>query len=94
MTARVSRLIILLTLLISAAGLAVDLCQGENGNPEFTPDGEWILFTSTRDGNSEVYRMRVGGSEQQNLSRNDATELHPVVLPGNRYILFDSNRLG
>lgn len=88
---------ILITVMLSAAvsGLATgEACEGENGNPEFTPDGAWILFTSTRDGNSEVYRMRPDGSGVANLSNHPAEDLHPVALPDQSGIIFDSNRDG
>lgn len=53
-----------------------------------------IVFTSTRDGNSEIYIMNPDGSKQVNLSRNDAEDWNPVWSPNGAQILFASNRDG
>ncbi len=39
--------------------------------PAWSPDGEWIVFTSDRDGGPEVYLMRADGSEQTRLTFDD-----------------------
>jgi len=38
--------------------------------PLWSPDGQWIAFTTARDGNREVYVVAADGSEQRNLSQN------------------------
>lgn len=37
-----------------------------------------ILFTSTRDGNQEVYIMNPDGSEQVNLTQHGANDLEAI----------------
>jgi dipeptidyl aminopeptidase/acylaminoacyl peptidase len=49
--------------------------------PRWSPDGQRILFTSERDGNSEVYVMNADRSDQTNLSRNPGREDHPSWIP-------------
>ena len=51
-----------------------------------------ILFTSTRDGNREVYMMNPDGSEQVNLTQHPATDLQAAWSPTGEKILFVSNR--
>ena len=51
-----------------------------------------ILFTSLRDGNSEIYIMNPDGSEQVNLTQHPAIDQHPVWSPIGEQILFVSNR--
>ena len=51
-----------------------------------------ILFTSLRDGNSEIYIMNLDGSEQVNLTQHPAIDQHPVWSPTGEQILFVSNR--
>ena len=46
-----------------------------------------ILFTSTRDGNREVYMMNPDGSEQVNLTQHRATDLGAVWSPTGEQIL-------
>ncbi|MCZ6529334.1 MAG: protein kinase [Chloroflexi bacterium] len=55
-----------------------------NGNKEpiFSPDGQMIAFTSTRDGKPDVYLMTAGGGNQTNLTNSPATrDMHPDWRP-------------
>ena len=51
-----------------------------------------ILFTSTRDGNSEVYIMNPDGTEQMNLTQHPGADLRAVWSPTGEQILFLSDR--
>ena len=51
-----------------------------------------ILFTSTRDGNRDVYIMNPDGSEQVNLTQHPADDQGAVWSPTGEQILFASNR--
>ena len=53
-----------------------------------------ILFTSTRDGNREVYIMNPDGSEQVRLTQHRATDLQAIWSPTGEKILFVSDRGG
>ena len=53
-----------------------------------------ILFTSTRDGNREVYMMNPDGSEQVNLTQHRADDQQAVWSPTGEQILFVSDRQG
>lgn len=53
-----------------------------------------ILFTSTRDGNREVYMMNPDGSEQVNLTQHPAGDLEAAWSPTGEQILFVSDREG
>ena len=53
-----------------------------------------ILFTSSRDGNREVYMMNPDGSEQVNLTQHPARDTHAVWSPTGEQILFVSDRGG
>ena len=53
-----------------------------------------ILFTSSRDGNYEVYMMNPDGSEQINLTQHRANDLNAVWSPTGDQILFVSDRDG
>ena len=53
-----------------------------------------ILFTSTRDGNREVYMMNPDGSEQVNLTQHPAIDLDAAWSPTGEQILFVSDRGG
>ena len=53
-----------------------------------------ILFTSSRDGNYEVYIMNPDGSEQVNLTQHRANDFQAVWSPTGEQILFVSDRDG
>ncbi len=53
-----------------------------------------ILFTSSRDGNSDIYMMNPDGSEQVNLTQHPASDLGAVWSPTGDKILFVSDRQG
>ena len=53
-----------------------------------------ILFTSTRDGNRDVYIMNPDGSEQVNLTQHRADDQQAVWSPTGEQILFVSDRGG
>lgn len=52
-----------------------------NKEPSFSPDGQWIAFTSTRDQNPEIYIMTNNGSGQTNLTNDPSRDLQPDWLP-------------
>ena len=58
------------------------------------PNTPKILFTSTRDGNREVYIMNPDGSEQVNLTQHPAEDLEAIWSPTGEQILFVSDRGG
>ena len=52
---------------------------GDNLGPCFSPDGDWITFTSFRDFNNEIYIMRPNGSEQTRLTFGPRADWQPQV---------------
>jgi len=73
---------------------------GLESEPDWSPDGRKIAFTSFRDfdalGNiqSEIYIMNDDGRNWVNVTRNDAIDGNPDWSPDGRKIAFASNRLG
>jgi TolB protein len=52
-----------------------------NKEPAFSPDGQWIAFTSTRDQDPEIYIMTTTGTGQTNLTNNPGRDLQPDWQP-------------
>ncbi len=63
-------------------------------DPAQSPDGMWIAFTSSRDGNREIYVMAADGSAPRNLTRHEARDRKPAWSPDGRRIAFVSDRQG
>lgn len=49
--------------------------------PTWSRDANWIVFTSDRDGNSEIYIMNVSGQFPVNLTHSQSEDVHPVWQP-------------
>jgi len=63
--------------------------------PSRSPDKEWIVFSSDRDGNWEVYVTRVDNTITRRLTYNTAAkDLDAVWSPDGRYISYETDRDG
>ena len=62
--------------------------------PAWSPDGNRLLFSSTRDGNFEIYSVRRSGRDLQRLTNHPASEPVAAWSPDGRLIVFVSNRDG
>ena len=74
--------------------LLILICGGVHRVFGKAPTTPKILFTSTRDGNREVYMMNPDGSEQVNLTQHPADDLNAAWSPTGDKILFVSDRQG
>ncbi len=61
--------------------------------PRISPDGQWIVFESERDGNREVYIMASDGTGQRRLTYHQAADGTPSMSPDGQSVLFQSNRI-
>jgi Tol biopolymer transport system component len=62
--------------------------------PAWSPDGRKIAFTSSRDGNDEIYVMNADGTRQTRLTRNAGSDFKPKWSWDGRKIFFTSTRRG
>lgn len=65
-----------------------------DGWPSWSPDGTRMVFVSDRGGNYEIYMMDSDGSNQKNLTNNEARDLNPLWSPDGSQIAFRSNQDG
>jgi Tol biopolymer transport system component len=52
-----------------------------NFSPDFSPDSQYLAFSSTRDQNHEIYLMTVNGANQMNLTQDPARDMDPDWFP-------------
>ena len=57
-------------------------------------DGKWLLFDSDRSGNSDIYRMPIGGGEPERLTSDSAAEFSADLSPDGTEFAFHSWRAG
>ena len=63
-------------------------------NAAFSPDGQWIVFTSHRDGNADLYRIHPDGSDLQRLTDHPAFDDAAAISSDGKRIAFVSSRSG
>ena len=64
----------------------------KDGNPDWSPDGNQIAFSSERNGNWEVYVMNADGTNIINLTNHPAKDGRPDWSPDGNRIAFSSDR--
>ena len=76
---------------ISVAGGAetkLTNAKGLDDGPEFTPDGRFIYFNSTRSGTMQIWRMKPDGSDQEQVTNDEYNNWFPHISPDGRWIVF------
>ena len=67
---------------------------GENWLPAWSPDGTRIAFSSTRDGNPEIYVVNRDGSNLRRITNHPGIDITPTWSPTGTQIAFTSDRTG
>jgi Tol biopolymer transport system component len=56
--------------------------------PAFSPDGEWLVYTTRRRGRWAIWRVRPDGSGKHPIGSSTANERDPTVSPDGRFIVY------
>jgi len=64
--------------------------DGLSDGPEFTPDGQWIYFNSTRTGLMQLWRMKPDGTQQEQVTNDEWNNWFPHISPDGKWIAFIS----
>ncbi len=77
-----------------AGGEATRLTAGPGlkSHPKFSPDGQWIAFSSNADGNENVYVMPAGGGQQKQLTFSSGPDTVQGWTADGKQVLFSSPR--
>ena len=71
------------------AGLvAASLVAAENGYPAFSPDGQWLVFSSDAAGNQDLYLANRNGEEVVRLTMSTASETQPTWSPDGESVAY------
>lgn len=63
-------------------------------NPAFSSDGQWIVFTSERFGNADIFRVHPSGMGLERLTDHPVYDDQGVLSPDGRSLAFVSSREG
>ena len=67
---------------------------GFDGNASFSSDGQWVVFTSERDGSYDIYRAHPDASGLERLVDHPAYDDQAALSPDGRSLAFVSTRTG
>jgi len=73
-------------------GTGLPVSDGPDLAPTWSKDGLWVAFSSTRDGQSEIYRMRPDGMQVERLTDDPSEDAEPAFSPDGRRLAFISDR--
>lgn len=66
----------------------------EDRYASYSPNGEWIVFESNRDGNWNIYLMDKTGGQVKRITQDPNDDRRPSWHPNGKSILFESSRNG
>ncbi len=66
--------------------------DGEETRPSVSPDGNWLAFSSTQNGNNDIFVMPLNGGEIKQLTFHDAGDDVDSWSWDSEHIYFTSNR--
>lgn len=70
-----------------------DNAEAYDTAPAWSPDGQFLAFSSDRDGNEEIYVVNADGSDLRNITNDPGQDQNPVWLADGQ-IAFTSDRDG
>ncbi|HEX7253187.1 MAG TPA: protein kinase, partial [Thermoanaerobaculia bacterium] len=84
---------------LSKAGLSGEsrwLTRGSSSDrqPAYSPDGQWILFSSNRSGNLDLWEVSTRTGVPRRLTDDTADDWDPAFTPDGKQLLWSSNRSG
>jgi Tol biopolymer transport system component len=68
--------------------------DADNFDPVYSPDGQYIAYTSNKSGSSDIWVMRVDGSEETQVTVHGSVDCQPAWTQDGKALLFTSNRAG
>ena len=80
--------------LVLEGGGALGSAPGPDGGPDWSADGRWLVFTSARTGQGDLYRLDLDKPDAPpvRLTRDpDASEVYAAIAPDSRRLVFTAH---
>lgn len=79
-----------------AALSAFQIAGGDDAavSPSWSPDGSWVVYSSFRDGNYDLWKRPIDGGSEVRLTQTPADETSPAWSPAGNMVAFASNQDG
>ena len=61
---------------------------GHSDGPDYTPDGRWIWFNSSRGGSMDLWRVRPDGTAPTRMTDDERVNWFPHPSPDGRHVLY------
>lgn len=68
--------------------------KGNNLSPSFSPDGSQLLFSSSFEGNADIYQLHLATGKLSKLTNLPSNEIQPSYAPDGNSFVFVSDRTG
>lgn len=62
--------------------------------PFYSPDGEFVLFSTSRSGDVDLWEVNTRSNSLHRLTDHPAADWDPYLTPDGKYLLWSSNRTG
>jgi serine/threonine protein kinase len=76
----------------AAAGRWLTRGNGSDRQPAYSPDGQWVIFSSNRSGNLDLWEVFVKTGAVRRVTEDAAEDWDPGFAFGGKKILWSSNR--
>lgn len=64
----------------------------QNPEPKFSPEGNWVVFTSHRNFEQDIFVYNLKTNQTTNLTNTGVTETSPMFSPDGKYLYFVTDR--
>jgi serine/threonine protein kinase/Tol biopolymer transport system component len=62
--------------------------------PSYSPDGKWVVFSTARNGNLDLWTTSTDTGETRRITDDQAQDWDPAFTPDGRQLVWSSNRSG
>ena len=62
--------------------------KGHSDGPDYTSDGRWIWFNSSRSGSAQLWRMHPDGSALEQMTSDERVNWFPHPSPDGKHVLY------